>query len=39
MLEAINHDRRRLLGNAVLTIAAAELDMVGLALVPPMVLP
>jgi pimeloyl-ACP methyl ester carboxylesterase len=31
MSEEINHDRRRLLGTAVLTIAAAELDMIGSA--------
>ena len=31
MSEAINHDRRRLLGTAVLTIAAAELAMIGSA--------
>jgi pimeloyl-ACP methyl ester carboxylesterase len=31
MSEEINHDRRRLLGTAVLTIAAAELAMIGSA--------
>src|SRR4030081_1060573 len=31
MSEQINHDRRRLLGSAVLTIAAAELAMIGSA--------
>src|SRR5437867_3054266 len=31
MSEEFNHDRRRLLGTAVLTIAAAELDMIGAA--------
>jgi pimeloyl-ACP methyl ester carboxylesterase len=31
MSDEINHDRRRLLGTAVLTIAAAELDMIGSA--------
>ena len=31
MSEEINHDRRRLLGAAVLTIAAAELAMIGSA--------
>jgi pimeloyl-ACP methyl ester carboxylesterase len=31
MSEEINHDRRRLLGNAVLTIAAAELAMIASA--------
>ena len=31
MTERINHDRRRLLGAAVLTIAAAELGMIGSA--------
>jgi pimeloyl-ACP methyl ester carboxylesterase len=31
MSEQINHDRRRLLGTAVLTIAAAELAMIGSA--------
>src|SRR6202030_1591331 len=31
MSEEINHDRRRLLGTAGLTIAAAELDMIGSA--------
>src|SRR2546421_2327323 len=31
MSEQVNHDRRRLLGTAVLTIAAAELAMIGSA--------
>src|SRR5882762_8482181 len=31
MSEEINHDRRRLLGTAVLTIAAAELAIIGSA--------
>jgi pimeloyl-ACP methyl ester carboxylesterase len=31
MSEEINHDRRRLLGTAVLTVAAAQLDMIGSA--------
>ena len=31
MSEEINHDRRRLLGSAVMTIAAAELGMIGFA--------
>ena len=31
MSEEINHDRRRLLGAAVLTVAAAELAIVGAA--------
>ena len=31
MSEAINHDRRRFLGTAVMTIAAAELVMIGSA--------
>jgi pimeloyl-ACP methyl ester carboxylesterase len=31
MAEQINHDRRRLLGNAVLIVAAAELAMIGSA--------
>ena len=31
MSEAINHDRRRLLGTAVLTVAAAQLAMIGSA--------
>ena len=31
MVEQVNHDRRRLMGTAVLTIAAAELTMIGSA--------